>query len=633
MKERRSIVVNSSKNKRTLREEFALVAEGYKVLYKIDKRFIRLQIIKSILSAFLPFVNLFMAARILTELTDERNLKTLLFYAVVTVLLNFLTAVLKKLVETHDNIYSSEWWNKFDLFFNDVNNNMQYEHLENPETHILRDKIYQAQHTVGGGFAALYWNIGVVTDGLFTIILSLSLTVGMFALKADGNFSGFMGFVNSPLSAIIILLLILINTAITIWSSKNEMIESCEALEDMAQNSRLAGYYTSSINNSTGVMDIKIYNQAPEILKEIKKFGENAAYISIFEKITYKNKNIRTVLNAAVNIIIYSYIAAKAYIGVFGIGMFLQYTGAVSRFVSGVSNFAAIIADYPHNNIYLKDIMDYINMPDTMHKGTLTIEKRIDNEYEIEFHNVSFKYPGTDKYALKNLSLRFNIGQRMAVVGMNGSGKTTMIKLLCRLYDPTEGEITLNGIDIRKYDYDEYIEIFSVVFQDFRLFSFPLGQNVAASVSYDKTHVEECLAMSGFSERLKCMPKGIETPLYKDFEEDGVEISGGEAQKIALARALYKDAPFIVLDEPTAALDPIAEYEIYSKFNEIVGSKTAIYISHRLSSCRFCDDIAVFHEGELIQRGSHDTLISDESGKYYELWNAQAQYYTEQFSV
>ena len=221
----------------------------------------------------------------------------------------------------------------------------------------------------------------------------------------------------------------------------------------------------------------------------------------------------------------------------------------------------------------------------------------------------------------------------MAVVGMNGSGKTTMIKLLCRLYDPTEGEIMLNDIDIKKYDYDEYMSIFSVVFQDFKLLSFTLGQNVAASTEYDGVKTENCLNMAGFGDRLSDMQKGLETALYKDFEEDGVEISGGEAQKIAIARALYKDAPFIVLDEPTAALDPIAEYEIYSKFNEIVGNKTAIYISHRLSSCRFCNDIAVFHEGELIQRGSHDTLIADENGKYYELWNAQAQYYDENNKV
>ncbi|MCL2814715.1 MAG: ABC transporter ATP-binding protein/permease, partial [Oscillospiraceae bacterium] len=185
------------------------------------------------------------------------------------------------------------------------------------------------------------------------------------------------------------------------------------------------------------------------------------------------------------------------------------------------------------------------------------------------------------------------------------------------------GIITLNGIDIRKYDYAEYMDIFSVVFQDFKLFSFTLGQNVAASVHVDGERAGECLSMAG----LRDMAKGLDTPLYKDFEEDGVEISGGEAQKIALARALYKDAPFIVLDEPTAALDPIAEYEVYSKFNEIVGDKTAVYISHRLSSCRFCDDIAVFDDGELIQRGSHDALLADAGGKYHQLWNAQAQYY------
>ena len=173
------------------------------------------------------------------------------------------------------------------------------------------------------------------------------------------------------------------------------------------------------------------------------------------------------------------------------------------------------------------------------------------------------------------------------------------------------------------------MSLFSVVFQDFKLFSFSLGQNVAAKIDYDKEMVESCLKKIGLEERFAQMKNGTETYLYKDFDEEGVEISGGEAQKIALARALYRDAPFIVLDEPTAALDPIAEYEIYSKFSEIVGNKTAVYISHRLSSCRFCDDIAVFHEGHIIQRGSHDRLIRDASGKYYEMWSSQAHYYTD----
>jgi ATP-binding cassette subfamily B protein len=226
--------------------------------------------------------------------------------------------------------------------------------------------------------------------------------------------------------------------------------------------------------------------------------------------------------------------------------------------------------------------------------------------------------------------MKFEIGKRLAVVGMNGSGKTTFIKLLCRLYDPTEGEILLNGIDIRKYNYREYMDIFSVVFQDFKLLSLKLGENVAGKIDYDKELVVGCLEKAGFSDRLAEMKNGTDTYLYKDYDsENGVDVSGGEAQKIAIARALYKDAPFIILDEPTAALDPIAEAEIYGKFDEIAGDKTAIYISHRLSSCKFCDEIAVFHEGAVIQQGTHASLVADESGKYYELWHAQAQYYSE----
>lgn len=274
-----------------------------------------------------------------------------------------------------------------------------------------------------------------------------------------------------------------------------------------------------------------------------------------------------------------------------------------------------------------RSTLQFFDIPDVLYKGTLTTEKREDNDYEIAFDHVSFRYPGAEQYALRDLSLKLHVGERLAVVGMNGSGKTTMIKLLCRLYDPSEGKITLNGIDIRKYDYAEYLELLSVVFQDFKLFSLPLGQNIAASTQYDSQKALTCLEKAGFGERIKALPRGLDTCLYKDFDEDGVEISGGEAQKIALARALYKDAPFIILDEPTAALDPIAEYEIYSMFDGIVGERTAIYISHRLSSCRFCHDIAVFHEGALVQRGSHDDLVADKSGKYFELWHAQAQYY------
>ena len=213
------------------------------------------------------------------------------------------------------------------------------------------------------------------------------------------------------------------------------------------------------------------------------------------------------------------------------------------------------------------------------------------------------------------------------MVGRNGSGKTTFIKLLCRLYDPTEGEILLNGIDIRKYDYGEYLSLFSVVFQDFKIPALPLGENVAVSREYDASKVKSVLERVRLGELLRKMPDGLDTPLYTDFDKSGVDISGGEAQKVAIARALYHDTSFVILDEPTAALDPLAEYEIYSHFDDLVGTKTAVYISHRLSSCQFCNDILVIDEGKAVQRGNHEELVKDREGLYYMLWNTQAQYY------
>ena len=309
------------------------------------------------------------------------------------------------------------------------------------------------------------------------------------------------------------------------------------------------------------------------------------------------------------------------------VGSIAKYVSCIMLLLDAISGMVGTLQRVFANNHYLKRFFSYFDIQNKMYQGSLTVEKRLDNEYDVEFRNVSFRYPNTENYALRHVNAKFKVGKKLAVVGENGSGKTTFIKLLCRLYDPTEGEIFLNGVDIRKYNYDEYLSIFSVVFQDFTLFSFTIGQNVAAAKEYEKARVEECLRRAGFGERLDTMPEGTDTYLYKDYSEKGIEISGGEAQKIALARALYRDAPFIVLDEPTAALDPISEYEVYSKFNELSGEHTTIYISHRLASCRFCDSIVVFDEGRIIEQGSHEELILKKEGKYYELWNAQAQYY------
>lgn len=321
----------------------------------------------------------------------------------------------------------------------------------------------------------------------------------------------------------------------------------------------------------------------------------------------------------------YGFVGIRAVGGAVSIGEVSLYVGVLTSFSDNVSEFFGAFNWLEVMNQYMGNFTSLLSLKNEKYEGTLPIEKRLDNEYELEFNNVSFHYPNNEELVLKNITAKIHVGRKLAIVGKNGSGKSTFIKLLCRLYDPTEGEILLNGIDIRKYDYDEYRQIFGVVFQDFRLFSFPVAQNVAASTEYDEQKVWHALRQAGMEERVREMKDGMDTVLYKQGEE-GVEISGGEAQKLAIARALYRDAPVVILDEPTAALDPVSELEIYERFDEMVEHKTAIYISHRMSSCRFCENILVFDRGDIIQMGSHDDL-AESGGLYQELWEAQAQYY------
>ena len=321
----------------------------------------------------------------------------------------------------------------------------------------------------------------------------------------------------------------------------------------------------------------------------------------------------------------YLLVVLKTISGAITVGAFTRYVGALNQFGSACASLIEYNAAIRRNAVYMGEFLAFLDVEEKHLHGTIPVEKRDDGEYELAFENVSFRYPGSAQYVLKNVSCRLDMKRKMAVVGRNGAGKTTFIKLLCGLYEPTEGRITLNGVDIRKYKPEEYRDLFGVVFQDFRLFSFPVWENVTAGYERDDGRLWKALRQAGAKELVKQMPEGPETLLYKDTGE-GVEISGGEAQKLGIARALYKDAALIILDEPTAALDPLAEAEVYARFDEMTEGKTSIYISHRMSSCRFCDDIMVFDDGRIAERGSHESLLAAK-GLYSQLWNAQAKYY------
>jgi ATP-binding cassette subfamily B protein len=388
------------------------------------------------------------------------------------------------------------------------------------------------------------------------------------------------------------------------------------------------GYYLGNyISAYHAGKDIRLYNQKELIIGEsMLLFKDANRTLNSLSQNQTKYSMLPALPAAALGALVYLFAGLKALAGNIGIGAVLQYAGSIGEFTAGFTGLMSELAALKANSGALRLYFDFMGLESWDVRGGAAAARN-GGQYEIEYRGVSLKYPRAQNYALRNLSFKLPCGQRTAIVGMNGSGKTSAIKLLCRLYDPSEGKITLNGIDIREYGRADYWRLLSVVFQDFRLFSFGLGQNVAADMDADCAEAINCLDKSGFRERYRSLPDGLRTPLYKDFDENGVEISGGEAQKIALARALYKNAPLIILDEPTAALDPIAEAEMYSRLNEFASGKTAIFISHRLSSCRFCDEILVLDKGELVQRGSHASLLSDQSGKYYELWNAQAQHY------
>ncbi|MCL2772329.1 MAG: ABC transporter ATP-binding protein/permease [Oscillospiraceae bacterium] len=602
-----------------------VIWESFKASYELGKKGVIFSIISAVISAVTPYIPIFVSARILDMLASGEQFKNLIITAGIGLVIIFASQLIVNYINKLRDYHIEIAINNFDMAYTNRLFDLDYQQLDSPETNALRERI-RLDNNWGNGFGGLYWRLPWLFGSVFNFIAAVIVLIPLFTTKI------FWGGFTTPtflivLAAIVVFIVFIIVKYIHPAELKVMANSGVKTLKDRKE--KYLGYFSWSSYDYKEGKDIRIYNVDKMIeyymqfgLKTQKQWVKKFSYISGIS--AFFNSIKWNILQGGVYIIV----VLRAIAGALTVGSVLKYSAAIINFINGISDIFLAFDDYYVAGKRQEGVLEYLNMKSEMHKGTIPVEKRDDNEYDIEFKNVSFRYPGSEIYALKNLSMKFRIGQKLAVVGMNGSGKTTMIKLLCRLYDPTEGEITLNNIDIKKYDYSEYMSIFSVVFQDFKLFSFPLGQNVAASVDYDGKHAEECLEMAGLGDRLNSMPKRLETSLYKDFEEDGIEISGGEAQKIAIARALYKNAPFIVLDEPTAALDPIAEFEVYSKFNDMIaGGKTAIYISHRLSSCRFCDDIAVFHEGELIQRGSHDALLDDHDGKYYELWNAQAQYY------
>lgn len=502
---------------------------------------------------------------------------------------------------------------------------MDYEYMESETIQNKRRDIDNMAREHGCGLNMLFWTATPFVERLLQLVVAGIITVQLFvkcltAYKTQ-EWKGIL-IVLSFVAFLIIFLYVNQRMTQKIQAKINKSVE-----ERLPYTRKYDFYVDEYIGREECGKTMRLFNQQSllsETLNEIfKKVSKLLSRQTILEA---RMNQWAEGINVLISGMIYLLLGIMALKRVISVGSICLYAGCITNFLWHFQKWNQQVSLLKMNTKYVKQYLDFMDIKNKKYEGTLPVEKRDDDKFMIEFENVSFHYPGSEKNVLENFSIRFNIGERLAVVGRNGSGKTTFIKLLCRLYDPTEGRILLNGIDIKKYDYKEYLSLFSVVFQDFQIPAFTLGQAVAASQEYDEEHVNDAVKKAGLSSLAARMPYGNETYLTKEFDKTGVNISGGEAQKLAIARALYHDTPFVILDEPTAALDPIAEYEVYAKFDELIGTKTAVYISHRLSSCQFCNDILVIDDGKAVQRGSHEKLI-DEEGLYAKLWKTQAKYY------
>ncbi len=626
--------MNHKNDKKLLswRESWTISKRLLRMLYRQRPRLLAIRIAKNIWDALTPYAGIWLSALIIEELAGSRNPDSLLRLVLAALGAAALISLAGAFLNRAHAVENADWQFYTRKLMSDKLLDMDFCILDETQTQQELATILQNQYGIGWGIIRGIGLLDSLITSLFTLLGGLALTVTLFTSRVPES-AGNLFFLNSPLFLISLLAAML--SIIWLAPMLSNKSDSYYALNSDSHNlgNRLFSHFGFLGYDHKRSTDVRIYRQ--DTLCEKHNYDKKSTFASKgpFAKLARGPMGIYAAASAAVSGIltgvIYVFVCLKAWAGAFGIGMMTQYIGSITRFATGFSSLISSAGLFRINASFVKQSLAFLEKPDVMYQGSLTTEKRNDRQFEVEFRDVSFRYPGSGQYALRHVNMKFRVGQRLAVVGPNGSGKTTFIKLLCRLYEPTEGAVLLNGFDIRKYDYREYMSIFSVVFQDFTLADMPLGENVAASSEYDRARALSCLEKAGFSESLKKLPKGLDTCLNKTLDKDGIDLSGGERQKVALARALYRDASFIVLDEPTAALDPIAEAEIYRKFNDIIEDRTAIYISHRLSSCKFCDEILVFDRGGIVQKGTHEELVSDTAGKYHELWHAQAQYYDE----
>ena len=595
------------------------VRDTIKLLWAMDRKFPVIVILQGGLNALLFYLPVILVARILDLLVYRENSADPVSIAVVGLVGIWLLKGVKALLEKEMKTRSYQIAMRFETLVPVNTLNISFSDLESDYAKEMRARIL-ADRSWGSGFFGVADKFCNLCNSGFELLGSVIMLIPL-AMQVSGSAAG-------KVAAALLFNIGLAVVGASVYAKWYQKKESA-AMNQMTQAEKNSRFWYMDEGGSGAIgaqslKDIFMYRAKKMIQKTIDTEREGV------------RKNVFTIarINSAGGLgtgmiqgillcVSYYCVLALAIAGTITVGMVLRYAQAIFQACMSVSASIRLAGEFRTDVGRIASTLEYLNLEAEKTKGDSFTEM---TKGVIEFRNVSFRYPGTKELVLDHVSLKIEPSEKIAVVGKNGSGKTTLVKLLCRLYEPEEGEILWNGKNIREYDLREWQKIFAIVFQDYSLLSLTLGQNVAASEQYEAERAKEVLQLAGFGERLNKLKKGLETVVYPEHEQDGVSFSGGEEQKIAIARAIYKGGQICILDEPTAALDPVSESRVYESFDEIVKGKTAVYISHRLSSCKFSDRIFVLDNGKIVESGTHEALLS-KNGLYAQLWQAQAQYY------
>lgn len=574
-----------------------------KLAHRIHPGYIPLAILSAAAGSVTPFVNIITTRYMINELTGAKRMEQLILYISILVAGNAVMGTANSIIRKRLRISGEKLADGFELHVGYHIMHMDFEKLEDAKILDMKEKaLFNIRlHD------ALLGGPKTIVD-ILRLIFTLTGVIGIIAVL-------------SPALVAILFVLTLVNAFIY----KRIQTTKFRFYQDIAVYNRQFMYFRELTQDFKNAKDVRIYKMSEYILSRIHQYynSVNKIFYKMFLK-QRRHDGFSAVNIQAQTLAAYGFASWSVLQGTLRIGDFAMYLSAANQFSEGAMQLMTKLVDLRMLGNVLQDYIAFEQLPDANSKGERTSADV--KSAEIEFRNVWFRYPNTEVYALKDISLTIKNGEKLSIVGRNGAGKTTFIKLLCRLYRPERGCILFNGVDINEFEETEYSKLLSVIFQDYKIFSFSIRENLAYHKGDDEGGIKASLSKAGILEKIEKLPLGIDTPLYKNFDQNGVELSGGEMQKIAIARALYKNAPLVVLDEPTASLDPYSEYEVYSQFHRMTDCKTTVYISHRLSSCRFCDAIAVFDNGELAEYGSHEQLV-DNGRLYAEMWRAQAQYY------